>query len=140
MFWEPGMSDAKQANYLPWIAVAVLGYMLWSQQTVVPKPDPKPDVPVVVTIEKATAGVLSAMKVENARVFNEAADRVEKGDIKSDKELFDFIQPATKLAREQANKPFDVSLEMTLPRNEDGTFSQKEKEAAAILRRIAKSW
>jgi hypothetical protein len=134
------MSDKKETNYLPWVVVAVLGYMLWSQQTVVPKPEPKPDVPVVVTIEKATSGVLATMKAENARVFDEAANRVEKGDIKTDKELFDFIQPATKLAREQANKPFDASLEMTLPRNDDGTFAGKEIEAGKVLRKVAKSW
>ena len=135
------MSEAKQTNYIPWIAVAVLGYLFWSNQTKVePKPEPKPDVPVVVTIEKATAGVLAAMKIENARVFNEAANKVEKGELKTDKELFDFVQPATKLAREQANKPFDVSLEMTLPRNDDGTFAGKEIEAGKVLRRIAKSW
>lgn len=135
------MSEKTQTNYLPWIAVAVLGYMLWSQQgKVEPKPDPKPDVPVVVTIEKATASVLASMKIENARVFNEAADKVEKGAIKTDRELFAFVQPATKLAREQANKPFDVSLEMTLPRNEDGTFAGKEIEAGKVLRKVAKSW
>jgi hypothetical protein len=132
------MSDTKQSNW-QWIAVvAVLGYMLYSQQTKVePKPAPKPD---VVTIEKATAGVLSAMKAENARVFTEAANKVEKGEIKTDKELFDFVQPATKLAREQANKPFDVSLEMTLPRNDDGTFAGKEIEAGKVLRKVARSW
>lgn len=134
------MSDTKQQNYLPWIAVAVLGYMLWSQQAVAPKPDPKPDVPVVVTIEKATAGVFATMKSENARVFTEAASKVESKEIKTDRELFEFVQPATKLAREQANKPFDISLEMTLPRNEDGTFAGKEIEAGNVLRRIAKSW
>jgi len=135
------MSDKTQTNYLPWIAVAVLGYMLWSNQTKVePKPEPKPDVPVVVTIEKATAGVLASMKAENARVFTEAANKVEKGELKTDKELFDFVQPATKLAREQANKPFDVSLEMTLPRNEDGTFAGKEIEAGKVLRKVARSW
>jgi hypothetical protein len=135
------MSDTKQSNW-QWIAVvAVLGYMLYSQQTKVePKPEPKPDVPVLVTIEKATASVLASMKRENARVFVEAADKVEKGELKNDKELFDFIQPATKLAREQANKPFDISLEMTLPRNDDGTFAGKEIEAGKVLRRIAKSW
>lgn len=134
------MSDAaKQINYLPWIAVAVLGYMLWSQQ---PKVDPKPidPKPVVVTIEKATAGILATMRTENARVFNEAANKVENGEIKTDRELFDFVQPATRLAREQANKPFDVSLEMTLPRNEDGTFAGKEIEAGKVLRKVAKSW
>lgn len=133
------MSDKTQPNYLPWIAVAVLGYLLYSQQA---KQDPKPvdPTPVSVTIEKATAGVFVAMKVENARVFNEAAAKVESGAIKTDRELFDFVQPATKLAREQANKPFDLSLEMTLPRNEDGSFLGKEIEAGKVLRRIAKSW
>lgn len=46
------MSNAKQANYLPWIAVAVLGYLLYSQQAVVP--DPKPDVPVAVVSPSKT--------------------------------------------------------------------------------------
>jgi len=73
-------------------------------------------------------------------VFLEAASKVEKGEIKTDKELFDFVQPATKAAREQANKPFDLSLEMTLPRNDDGTFAGKEIEAGKILRKIARSW
>ena len=134
------MSDKTETNYLPWIAVAVLGYLLWSQQTKVKPFDPDVPKPVVVSIEKATASVLASMKVENARVFTEAASKVEKGEIKTDKELFDFVQPATKLAREQANKPFDISLEMTLPRNDDGTFSGKEIEAGRVLRRIAKSW
>lgn len=42
------MSDTKQSNW-QWIAVvALLGYMLYSQQTKVePKPDPKPDVVAV---------------------------------------------------------------------------------------------
>lgn len=132
------MSEAKQANYLPWIAVAVLGYMLWSQQTKVePKPDPKPD---VVTIEKATAGVLAAMKAENARVFTEAANKVEKGELKTDRELFEFVQPATKEAREQANKPFDLAFDEALPRNDDGSFQGREAEAARLLRKVARSW
>jgi hypothetical protein len=136
------MSDKKAevdlTSYLPWIAVAVLGYMLWTKDaSPTPTPDPKP---ITVTLEKATAGVLLTMRAENARVFNLAADKVERGEIRTDKELFDFIQPATKTAREQANKPFDLSLEMTLPRNEDGSFAGKEIEAGKVLRRIARSW
>lgn len=131
------MNESK-TNYWPFVVVALVAYLLYSQQTKSePKPDPKPD---VVTIEKATASVLATMKSENARVFNEAASKVESGQIKTDKELFDFVQPATKLAREQANKPFDVSLEMMLPRNDDGTFAGKEIEAGKVLRRVAKSW
>jgi len=131
-------SDFDLALVFPWIIAAGLGYLLWTKDaSPAPTPDPKP---VTVTIEKATAGVLATIKAENARVFNEAASKVEKGEIKTDKELFDFVQPATKAAREQANKPFDLSLEMTLPRNDDGSFTGKEIEAGKVLRRIAKSW
>ena len=136
------MTDKKEwelTSYLPWIVTAVFGYLLWTKQDGAPEPSPEPK-PIVVTIEKATAGVLATMRAENARVFLEAASKVEKGEIKTDKELFDFVQPATKLAREQANKPFDMSLEMTLPRNDDGSFAGKEIEAAKVLRRIAQSW
>jgi hypothetical protein len=135
------MSDTKNELTLgtiaPWIAVAFLGYMLWTKQDAAPSPEPKP---VAVTIEKATSSVLATIKAENSRVFLEAASKVEKGEIKTDKELFDFVQPATKAAREQANKPFDLALEMTLPRNESGSFTGVEGEVAKVLRRIAKSW
>lgn len=137
------MSDAKKEITLmqaaPWVAIVVLGYMLWTKQDATPGPTPEPK-PVAVTIEKATAGVLATMKAESARIFSEAASKVENGEIKTDKELFDFVQPATKLAREQANKPFDIALEMNLPRNSDGSFAGKEIEAAKVLRKVAKSW
>jgi hypothetical protein len=137
------MSEKKDefdlATLVPWIIAGVLGYYVLFKQDASPGPSPDPK-PVVVTLEKATAGVLATMKSENARVFSLAADKVEKGEIKTDKELFDFIQPATKASREQANKPFDMSLEMTLPRNEDGSFTGKEIEAGKVLRRVAKSW
>ena len=133
-------NNTNEQNYWPYVVVALIGYMIYSQQTVTPNPKPDDPIPVVVTIEKATSSVLTSIKIENARVFNEAASKVEKGEIKTDKELFNFVQPATRLAREQANKPFDVSLEMTLPRNDDGTFTGKEIEAGKVLRRIAKSW
>jgi hypothetical protein len=123
----------------PWIAVVVLAYLFWSKQDATPGPTPDPK-PVVVTIEKATSGVLPSLKQYNAKVFNEAATRIRSRDIKSDKELFEFVQPATKKARELANKPFDMSLEMTLPRNQDGSFIGIEEEAAAVCERIAKSW
>jgi hypothetical protein len=113
--------------------------MLWTKQDSAPGPSPEPK-PVTVTLEKATAGVLATTRAENARVFEEAASKVEKGEIKTDRELFDFVQPATKLARELANKPFDLSLEMTLPRNENGTFAGKEMEAGKVLRKVARSW
>jgi hypothetical protein len=133
------MSEAKQVNWLPWIAVAALGYLLWNKQPVAP-PGPQPDPVPVVSIEKDTKAILAKIRTENARIFLEAADKVESGTILTDKALFDFVRPATEAARKEANKPFDVSLDLSLPRNEDGSFSSKEKEAASLLRRIAKSW
>jgi hypothetical protein len=131
------MSD-KQVNWLPWIAVAALGYMLWTKPATPPGPQPEP-VPAA-SIEKDTKAILAKIRTENARIFLEAADKVESGAILTDKALFDFVRPATEAARKEANKPFDVSLDLSLPRNEDGSFSGKEKEAASLLRRIAKSW
>ena len=131
------MSD-KQVNWLPWIAVAALGYLLWNKPATPPGPQPEP-VPVV-SIEKDTKQILATIRSANARIFLEAADGIESGTILTDKALFDFVRPATEAARKEANKPFDVSLDLSLPRNEDGSFSGKEKEAASLLRRIAKSW
>ena len=132
-------SQAQVASYIPWIIAAGLAYLLWTKQDATPGPTPDPK-PVVVTLEKATSSVLPSLKTYNAKVFNEAAKRIRDKEIKTDKELFDFVQPATKKARELANKPFDLSLEMTLPRNEDGSFSGVEEAAAVVCERIAKSW
>ena len=43
------MSDKKETNYWPYVIVALVGYMLYSQQAKLPdpKPDPKPDVVAV---------------------------------------------------------------------------------------------
>ena len=128
----------KQVNWMPWIAVAALGYMLWTRQPVAPGPQPEPS--PVVSIEKETKAILAKIRTANARIFLEAADKVESGTILTDKSLFDFVRPATEAARKEANKPFDVSLDSSLPRNEDGSFSGKEKEAASLLRKVARSW
>jgi hypothetical protein len=131
------MNEAKQVNWIPWIAVAALGYMLWTTDRA--PIDPVVPVPSV-SIEKDTASILKTMKVENAKIFAEAADKVENKAIKTDKELFDFVRPATEAARKQANKPFDVSLDLSLPRNSDGTFAGREVEAATLLRKISRAW
>jgi hypothetical protein len=134
------MSETKQpTNWLPWIIVAgLLGLLIWDRGRKDPGPQPEP-VPSV-SVEKDAKAILAKLKVEFSRVFSEAADKVESKAIKTDKELFDFVKPATEAARKEANKPFDVSFDLSLPRNDDGSFSGKEKEASALLRRVAKSW
>lgn len=129
--------NAKQINYLPWIAVGVLGYMLFVQQ---PTAKPEPDKPVAPSVEKVTSSVLPSIKLGYSRAFTEAAKLVESKEIKTDRELLEIVSAATKTAREQSVKPFDAAFNLALPRNDDGTFADKESEVASVLRRIAKSW
>lgn len=108
-----------------------------------PKPDPipnppKPDEPVTPgSIEATVKQVLPTQAKGFTEVFNEAAAKVEAKAIKSDRELLDFVKPATTKARQEANKPFDIMLEQSLP---NGSFAGKEIEVSALLKRIAKSW
>jgi hypothetical protein len=46
------MTTEKQVNWLPWIAVAALGYMLWAKPETPPRPQPEP-VPVLASPSKA---------------------------------------------------------------------------------------
>ena len=136
------MSD-KKADFdlnslIPWGIVIALGYMLWTKDsTPGPAPEPKP---VVVTLEKSTAGVFPLIRSEHARIFSKAADMVRRKEIQDEGQLHHYINAATKAAREAANKPFGVAFESSLPRGEDGSFVNMEEQAAKVLERVAKSW
>lgn len=125
------------SKWLPWVAVAVLAYFLFNKPTTV---DPTPTPTPAINIGTVTKQVLPSTAKGFADVFEQAASKVEDKSIKTDKELFDFVQPATAKARVEANKPFDLALESGLPRNEDGTFAGKEAEVAKLLRQVAKAW
>ena len=128
------------SKWLPWVAVAVMAYFLFNKPTTVEPVDPTPTPTPTVNIGTVTKQVLPSMAKGFADVFEQAAAKVEDKTIKTDKELFDFVQPATAKARVEANKPFDTALESGLPRNEDGTFAGKETEVARLLRQVAKAW
>ena len=137
------MSDKKAEfdlnSLVPWGIALVLGYMFWTKQDATPGPGPEPK-PVVVTIEKATAGVFPLIRAEHARIFSKAADMVRRKEIQDETELHTYINAATKAAREAANKPFGVAFESSLPTGEDGSFTNIEEQAAKVLERVAKSW
>lgn len=95
--------------------------------------EPKPnDLTVIDVVQK----VLPAQAKGFEEAFNEAAAKVESKQIKTDRELLEFVKPLTLKARLEANRPFDVLLETQIPE----TFAGKEAEVATLLRRIAKSW
>lgn len=133
-------TEMNQKDFAWYVLLAGVAWMAWNSYSNVTPPGPQPEPAPVVSIERETKQVLAKIRTANARIFLEAADKVESETILTDKALFDFVRPATEAARKEANKPFDVSLDLSLPRNEDGSFSGKEKEAAALLRRVAKSW
>ena len=137
------MSDKKDGFDIAAIVqlglMVAIGYLLLTRQPSSPTPTPDPK-PVTVTIEKATAGVFPLVRSEHTRIFNKAADMIRSKEIKHDKELFDYVNAATKAAREAASKPFDVAFEATLPRDAEGSFLNMEEQAAKVLERVAKSW
>jgi hypothetical protein len=98
--------------------------------------DVVPDVVPVVSVESVVKKVLPAQAQGNAAAFALAADKVDAKEIKTDRELLEFLEPATKKARLEANKPFDVLIETNIP----DVFEGREAEVSKFLRRIAKSW
>lgn len=114
--------------------VAWLAYIS-SQRNQDPNPQPKP-VPVV-TVESVIKELHPTQAKGFAYSFSLAADKVEAGQIKSDRELLEFVKPLTTAARVEANKPFDALIEANIP---NGDFAGKEAEVAAFLRKVAKAW
>jgi hypothetical protein len=95
------MSEAKQASYLPWIAVAVLGYMLWSNQTKLPdpKPDPKPD---AISITKVLDGVYKQDRSDRLQLLKELSTK----QFDSDKAKMEWYNAESTRRRIQTNTPF----------------------------------
>jgi hypothetical protein len=124
---------------LPWAIALIVLLIWWKSNQATPDPSPNPE-PEVLSIEKATAQIFPSMKAAFNATFEEAAKRVESKQIVNDEQLDQFVNSAIQNARANANKPFDVSFHMSLPRNDDGTFQGKESEAAKFLRQISRSW
>lgn len=127
------MNETKQ-NWIPWAAMAaLLAYVLYTRQPSDNSgPQPQPTVSVEATVKSVKAANAKAL----SDAFEDAANQVEQGKFKFARELLEYMQPITKAAREQSNKPFDLMIGQTIP----DEFAGKEKEVAAELRRIAKAW
>jgi hypothetical protein len=64
----------QEQSYLPWIAVAVLAFMLFQKQVPAPGPTPVPPAPVV-NVESVVAGIFPAQAKGYAAIFSQAATR-----------------------------------------------------------------
>jgi hypothetical protein len=124
---------------VPW-ALVVAGLLYWyrfQSTEIIDPPTPTPDVPA---INKAVGDYFPTQRKEFAAAFADAAAKVRSKEIKTDEQLDALVNPQLKTARDLASKPFDVSFEMGLPRNDDGSFAGKEEDAAKFLELISRSW
>jgi len=127
------------SKWLPWVAVAVMAYFLFNKPVAVEPVDPTPTpTPIVERID--INGTVKSVKAANLQslsdAFEDAAKQVEAGKFKFARELLEYMQPITKSAREQSNKPFDLMIGQLIPDELTG----KEKQVADDLRKVAKAW
>ena len=129
-------TTTKETNWLPWVFLAV-GIYFWNiseHKTVDPVVPPSPVDRIDIN------GTVKAVKAANVQVlsdaFEDAAKQVEAGKFKFARDLLEYMQPLTKSAREQSNKPFDLMIGQIVP----DELSGKEKQVADDLRKVAKAW
>jgi len=120
------------------LAAAIGAFVYFQRGGNVDPPGPSPE--PTQTIESVTETIFPEMQKGYSETFIQAADQVKSGKIKTDKELFDFVQPALVGLRLEKQRPFDQIFQLSLPRGDDGSFAGKEAEVEGYLRRIAKSW
>ena len=130
-------TDNDFSKWLPWVAVAVLAYFLFNKPSTVEPVDPTPT-PIVERVD--INGTIKSVKAANLQslsdAFEDAAKQVEAGKFKFARELLEYMQPITKSAREQSNKPFDLMIGQLIP----DELAGKEKQVADDLRKVAKAW
>ena len=97
------MNEQAKTNYWPWVVVALVGYVLYSQQAKVvdPKPDnPKP-VPTV-TISKVLDGVYKQDRSDRLKLLKELSEK----QFDSDKAKLDWYNSEATVRRIQTNTPY----------------------------------
>lgn len=85
-------TESKQENlwqYAPWLAVAVLGYMLWNKQPVAPGPQPDP-VPVLASPSKTLDACYLADRSSKLEVLKSIAAMKEATDEQKLKQFNDL--------------------------------------------------
>jgi hypothetical protein len=126
----------KETNWLPWVFLAV-GIYFWKISEEKPVDPVVPPSPVErIDINGTVKAVKAANEQALSDAFEDAAKQVEAGKFKFARELLEYMQPLTKSAREQSNKPFDLMIGQLIPDELTG----KEKQVADDLRKVAKAW
>jgi hypothetical protein len=127
----------QEQSYLPWIAVAVLAFMLFQKQAPAPTPTPIPPAPVV-NVESVVAGIFPAQAKGYKEIFSQAASQVESKVLASETSLFSFLKKEAENVRVASAVDFDRLLNDSIP---DGDFDGTEAvDVATFLRRVSNAF
>ena len=102
-------TERQPASLVPWLLVAVLGFMLW-QRTPMPKPEP----------EKSDARAVAAKMIDDtakgyAGEFNRAATQVEAKEIVNEEQLHKQLKEKLDGVRSAASADLDGLMDTRIP-------------------------
>jgi hypothetical protein len=106
-------NESQPASWFPWVIVLVLGYMLWNKQDATPVP-PQPVVPTV-NVETAARKLIDDTANGYARVFSEAATKVQSKELITEEALANTLKTELKDVREKSSSDFDKLLDGSIP-------------------------
>lgn len=128
-------TENQPANWMPWVIIAVLLYLLWQDKK---GDDPVPPPAPVENVESITKSVFADMRKSYAATFEEAAKQVSDKTLTSDRSLLDFVRPKIEQGRKDAQAKFDAMVEANIP--QEFASDAEVARVAGFLRRIGKSW
>ena len=129
-------TENQPANWMPWVIIAVLGYLLWQDRN---GDEPVPPPPPVENVESITKSVFADMRKSYAATFEEAANKVSDKTLTSDRSLLDFVRPKIEQGRKDAQAKFDAMVEKNIPQD-FASDAEVARSVADFLKRIARSW
>jgi hypothetical protein len=124
------MSDAKQANWVPWaIAIGAVVLLLRNQES---SKENKPE-----NLTAAVRQTIPSIRAAYKQAFLDAAAKIESGEIKDQEGWTRFIaENAGAKQREALDRVYEAIDKLDLP----ASFAGKESEVAKINREIAGAW
>lgn len=136
---EPTVEVVRtKSNLATWVLVALavgaFGFNVYKWQTAggtAPQPQPKP-----ASVQTLVTESRKSLLAEYGKAFEQAAKSVETGEIKTAKQVYESLGPATKRAREQAFAGIDQHMSTSMPRDVDTL----KPEAAKFLLDIAEAF
>ena len=106
------MTTEKQTSLVPWLIIAVLGFMLW-QRTPMPEPGPKPEPSS--DIRQVVQKMTKDTQAGYAREFEQAAADVGNGLLKDEESLWKQLKEGLENVRSAASDDLNRALDANIP-------------------------